>query len=1041
MTSRVNRKRAGSVLRTAFLGGVSTLAICAIAAPSFAQDAAPAAAPADDSTVVVVTGIRGSLQRSMNIKRNATGVVDAISAEDIGKYPDTNLAESVQRIPGVSIDRVNGQGATVTVRGFGPGFNLVTLNGRTMPTASIPLIGTGNGFATGGSRNFDFSGIASDGVSGFEVYKTGKANVASGGIGATLNIKTLRPIGKVGQTGSLSVKALHGDNMVDGKDWTPEISGAYTWTNDSDTFGVSLFGQYSEKDVATRQATQNAWNLDTYDQFYSPSSGRLRYSAPDGNGNRTLLTQITNAPPAGSLIAYPNDSRYALSQTHDERANLEATVQFRPSEDWLFTVDALYIEDQARENRAEQTNWFNRPFDQITFEKGASGIYNALYLQENENGVKDEGFEQQLYALKSTLKSFGANAVWNINDKASLTLDAHSSKGEVTPNNPDGTSAVLISLGAPVIASHSVDFRGDIPVQQFVINDALRGNNNGKLDAGDLGSQVGRTVTSSQTHQIDEFKADFSYDFNGDSRFDAGVDLIKSKMEATTGNTYQALGDWGISHPGDVEQYAPGLITTYDLGALFKDFTPGNTAVAFRGNALDIYSALAKGYNTSIPNTSLTANSIQEDIKALYGQFSMKGDFLGRPANVVAGLRYEKTDVKASALQSIPTGIKWTADNDFTTVFGTGVATVSGKSNYDNWLPSLDISWNVKDDLIARASFSKTIARPAFSNMYATTSVGTPPRPTINGTNPTASSGNPGLLPLESSNIDFSVEWYYGKASYVSLGFYNKDVANFVGTGVVETNQFGLRDPSSGAAGSRSGTAKDLLGTLGQSTTDVNMFTMTALLIKHNGDTAAASAEYQANQDGSGNLNQAFVDSTLAAYDITGDANDPLFTFDTSIPVNNKTANLHGIEFAFQHFFGDTGFGVAGSLTTVSGDIGFDDSAAPGTQQFPLLGLSNTYNVTAIYDKGPLSGRISYNWRDSYITASNVGSQRDPQYFEPFGVVDAAVNYQLTPSVLLTLEGLNLTKEHIRQYGRDKTNLYFAQELDTRYQLGVRYKF
>ncbi|ESQ90197.1 hypothetical protein ABAC460_10630 [Asticcacaulis sp. AC460] len=351
-------------LRKAILGTASILALSAGSA--IAQDTP---APAAEDNVVVVVGVRGSLQRSMNIKKNATGVVDAISAEDIGKYPDTNLAESVQRIPGVSIDRVNGAGSKVTVRGFGPGFNLVTLNNRVMPTASIDLIGTGVTNAMGGSRSFDFSNIAADSVSGFEVYKTGKAHVASGGIGATLNIKTLRPISKAGATGVLSVKALHGDGMVDGDELTPEVTGAYSWTNDAKSFGIALFGQYSERDVASRQATQNSWNLDTRAQFFDPNSGRLRYAAD----KTTLLTQITNAPPAGSLVAYPNDSRYALSQTHNERTNIGATVQFRPTENWLFTADAMYVENEGTEQRAEQTNWFNRPFDKIIFEKGESG--------------------------------------------------------------------------------------------------------------------------------------------------------------------------------------------------------------------------------------------------------------------------------------------------------------------------------------------------------------------------------------------------------------------------------------------------------------------------------------------------------------------------------------------------------------------------------------------------------------------------------------------------------------------------------------------
>src|SRR5262245_5123781 len=159
--------------------------------PAFAQDQ-----QADQLEEVVVTGLRGSLTASMDTKRNATGVVDAISAEDIGKFPDTNLAESLQRITGVSIDRVNGEGSAITVRGFGPGFNLVTLNGRQLPAAHVGTV-TGNPTSVGAqgtTRSFDFSTLASEGVSGLEVYKTGNAAVPSGGIGATLNIKTIRPL-------------------------------------------------------------------------------------------------------------------------------------------------------------------------------------------------------------------------------------------------------------------------------------------------------------------------------------------------------------------------------------------------------------------------------------------------------------------------------------------------------------------------------------------------------------------------------------------------------------------------------------------------------------------------------------------------------------------------------------------------------------------------------------------------------------------------------------------------------------------------------
>jgi TonB-dependent receptor len=172
----------------AFLGIVGGAMLLGTA-PAFAQEPA-----GEELEEVVVTGLRGSLINSMNLKRDAIGVVDAISAEDIGKFPDTNLAESLQHITGVSIDRVAGEGSRVTARGFGPGFNMVTLNGRQMPTADVVVVGSGGDgeYGTFTSRSFDFSNLASEGVTGLEVYKTGRASQPSGGIGATINVKTLR---------------------------------------------------------------------------------------------------------------------------------------------------------------------------------------------------------------------------------------------------------------------------------------------------------------------------------------------------------------------------------------------------------------------------------------------------------------------------------------------------------------------------------------------------------------------------------------------------------------------------------------------------------------------------------------------------------------------------------------------------------------------------------------------------------------------------------------------------------------------------------
>jgi TonB-dependent receptor len=1018
------------------MGGASTLVLGALVASgaAYAQQTAPPAPQAAEggSDIIVVTGIRASLERAMDIKREADGVVDAISAEDIGKFPDTNLAESLQRVPGVSINRVNGEGSEVTVRGFGGGFNLVTLNGRTMPTANVSVVGSDqNGEDTAAtSRSFDFSNLASEGVSGLQVYKTGRASVPSGGLGATINISTYRPLGDPGLHGTVGIKANHDTSVDRGEEVTPEVSGLVSWTDAQEIFGVSLFGSYQERDSGYRAGTSNFWNIERGSQFLNPANGRV-----------TTTTQITNPPGPNQLVSFASDSRYHSADVHRERLNGQLTLQFRPTESLLLTGDVTYATNKVEEERMDQTNWFNRPFNQVIFD-GNPVISSAVFMQENIAGVKDLGFEQQFRAVEDTLESYGFNAEWAATDRLAFTLDAHSSLARSVPDAPLGASSIRVGMGAPVVASHSVDWRSGFPDQQYVMNDALRGNGNGRLDVGDLGSQVGRLTSSSQKQRLDEIRLDGKWDFDT-SQFDFGVDYRNSRMTQSKIDTMQTLGDWGIGDPGDVEQFAPGVVEAFCLKCLFRDYTPGDAEIAFRGNAADLYRGLSAGYAGNPVNVSgRQFNVVEEDIIALYAQFGMDAEFLGRPAHLLAGVRYEETEVDVLALVSAPAAIVWQADNDFNPVVSGQTQTVTGEGSYSNVLPSLDFSVDIRDDLVGRASFSRTLARPDFVNLFLTDTVGSnsPQRPTVFGGIAQASSGNPDLLPLVSDNLDFSLEWYYGDANYVSVGAYEKRVTNFIGTGQTTRNLFGLRDPSSGAPGTRSAQAlAALAGIPGAGPTDVNLFTMTALI--DNFGLAGATQRYLANST-NGVLNQAYVDQILQQFDVVGNASDPLFNFEVTQPINNRDARIYGIEIAAQHFFGDTGFGVAASLTTVDGDVEIDVGADPSVDQFALVGLSDTYNVTAIYEKYGVSARLTYNWRDKYLAQTNRGQgARNPVFYEPFGQLDLNVSYELTDNILLTFEGINLLEEGVRTYGRDESNLFFAQELDARYLVGARYKF
>lgn len=1056
--------RSASMIAIALSGGIPATALAqaqsgpqpgdAPAAPSPTTDAdqngapAPVAQESDAAGSgpqdIVVTGIRASLERSINIKRNSFGVVDAISAEDIGKFPDTNLAESLQRITGVSIDRVNNEGAQVTVRGFGPSFNLVTLNGRTLASSYAQTVG-GDQSADGTrgvTRSFDFSNLASEGVRTLEVYKTGRAAVPSGGIGATINVITRRPLDgtKPGLSGSIGAKLNWDTSTSDcldcGSPVNPQFNGFVNWSNPEQTFGVALFGSYQERNFSTVSATSNDWNIRTLSDFLDP-----------GNGFVNAQTKINNLPgDPNTLVSVPNDSRYHFAEDRYQRINGQAVMQFKPTDTLTLTADALYAQTKEREQRSDESNWFNRPFNVVTFDNGGA-VATTTFLQENIAGVKDGDYEQQYRAQKNTLEDYGLNAKWEVADNFTLSFDGHIGYSSVRPDAPNGTSSTLVGIAANVISAHSVDYSGSIPVQDITVNDAIAGNGNGVIDVGDLGSQVGRTYTTAQSQKVKEGRIDGDWDLGGGSKFDFGGLYRTSTTRQTLLSTQQTLGDWGVTHPGDVEQLAPGVVEQFCLLCKFHAYDPkatGQNLIAFRGDPIALYSALSNYYAQAGNAVGVTANennAVKEEIWAGYGQVMWEGEIAGHKANLVAGVRYEHTDVHANSLQAQPTAIVWNSDNDFTVQVSSTQSPITAFGSYDNILPAMDFSFQFKPNMIGRLSFSRTIARPDYNYLFAATSVAVPPRPTAIGGVATASAGNPNLKPLMSDNIDLSFEYYYKRDSFISIGFFDKRVHNFIGTGQHTDTLFGLRDPSSGAAGTLSGQARTALQGLSADISDVNLFTMSAL-IQQTGSVANGTQQFQQHYNTQTRaLDQAFINSVLASVDITAGPNDPLFQFSVSQPINNRDAEIYGFEIAGQHFFGDTGIGVAASFTYVKGDVAFDNGADPNTDQFALTGLSNTANATLIYDKHGISARLAYNWRDKFLSQLNRDSYRNPAYTKPYGQLDLNISYDITPRIALSLEGINLTNSTLRTYGRDETNLWFAQEFQRRFLFGARYRF
>ncbi len=954
-----------------------------------------------DIEVIQVSGIRSSVQESMGIKRDSAGVVDAISAEDIGKFPDTNLAESLQRITGISISRNNGEGSQVTARGFGPDFNMVTLNGRTMPGSALP-----GGGGAANSRAFDFSDLASESVRAVEVYKTGRASIATGGIGATVNIRTARPFqaSDNGITASVGAKALHDTTNRVGDDVTPEVSGFINYLNDDNTFGVTFTGSFQQRDSAAQGAFVNEWRVNPFD-------GTVPQSPDPANPDSGDPIVLNNAPAMGQLFAIPSDLRYYMADRERERTNAQLTFQFAPSEKMTATLDYTYSKQDLYEARAEQSIWMDdRYFTELTFDDETVKTPVLITQERRDLLPRDLGLALQELNQVNENKSIGLNLEYFVNDELTLVFDLHNSTAEGRPDAPYGTWTNL-GLGANVVKGQGVDFRGDFPIMFVDFDDEARDNlnGNGVLDQDDVGTSILDMNFSSQDTEITQARLDGSYVMDTGS-INFGIESRSMESTSLQSLTRHTMG--------------AGSLTPLDLASEFSDFnTEGMFSQGFTGSVAQIgaFAAQEYGFDFLANNPFATNRTIEEDITAVYFELDLSGELNGMEYNLLAGVRYENTDVTSIANISLPSGIAWEGNNDFNVRFGSDMEDVEVESSYDHVLPALDFDIEVVENMIARFSYSKTIARPTYNNLSAAATVSPQSGPTIltDSITATASSGNPSLIPLESDNLDLSFEYYFDETSYVSVGFYDKRVKNFIGNEQVEENIFGLRDVTNGP---RAEAARAELEARGIPINDTSLFNMVAAM--ENGIEYDSLTDEQFEQQ----------------FDVLPNSEDPLITFINSKPVNNKAANIYGFELAAQHFFGDSGFGVLANYTTVQGDIGFDNDANPSITQFALVGLSDTANLILMYEKDALQARIAYNWRDKFLDTTSQYIN-EPGYTEDYSQIDFNVSYDITEDLTVSFEGINITDENIRRHGRTSAMLWKLDELGARYALGVRYKF
>lgn len=1028
-----------------------SLILGSVTLPAIAQDAALT----DDTEVILVKGIRGSMVKSMDIKRESVGIVDAITAEDIGKFPDSNLAESLQRVTGVSIDRRNGEGFQVTVRGFGPEFNQVTLNGRTMPAAQVNEAGGLNS-----SRSFDMSNIASEGVSGATIYKSGKANIASGGIGATVDLQTRKPFQNDGFSASIGAKALHDTTNRVGSDITPELSGFASWSDDM--FGASISASHQRRDNGRTGAFTNGWN--DYSGAYTGAD-----FIPNGTTDDVV---ITNAPTIGTQTNFTPGLRYNHFDFERERQNAQVTLQFRPNDNMELTLDYTYAKQDIRSNRNELSLWFGGgafPTSAVEFD-GNTEVATPLYwLTENSPNYdpRDVNFGVQGGHVENKLDSLGLNFEWQVSDDLTVVFDAHNSTAKAGPGGDGPGNFYNVGIGGQGTSVQGIDNSGDLPLLVGVWDeyDGITGNVPGQIDKGDLSSTVRQIWYDRTESDMTQMRLDLNYNLTDEASIDFGIE--SRDMEYTNRSSFDQTvleGNWGASNPGDIPE---NMVDVLNFASLFdgysSEMSPGARSFfesAYGGEAggefvtfgptsfIGDANALGQLLSSNIgldwaPNPVDSINRlIEEKITSLYTQFNYSGETGDMSFDLIAGVRYEKTDVASTAQVAQPE-ILWQGDNDFLVQGGdaSNAPLVYKEADYDHVLPSVSLSLGITEDVVAKMSWSKTIARADYSVLqHGVSGIGGPiGGPTIlGGSNGTATNGNVGLMPIESNNLDFSVEWYYGEASYLSVGFFDKRVPNFIGTEEVETIADTTRDPSNGP---RAQAAIAELEARGLEVNQQNLFRMVASL-----DNGAGGCVANPNVD----INLCGADFDSAPYegangwengvDIVALSSDPLSVLDASTPVNANDAHIYGWELAAQHFFGDTGFGIQANLTLVNGSVSYDVADTSGTAQFALTGLSDSANLVFIYENNDLQARITYNWRDEFLNSANVGGN-EPEFTEAYQQVDFSIGYNITEDWSVSLEGINIFEEDIRRFGRSKSQFRSLEIYGARYALSTRYTF
>ena len=760
---------------------IASAIITALASTTILTTSALAQEKETEIEVIQVRGYKSSIAKAISLKQNSDSVQDSIVAEDIGKFPDQNVAESLQRITGVSISRNNGEGSKITVRGFGPKFNVVKVNNRTLAT-------------TDGGRDFDFQVISSELISGADVIKTPTSDLTAGSIGAYVNINTAKPFDN---TGFHAVGSINGTYNDLSEEFDPQLSGIVSNTFNNDSFGV-LFG-LSVKETNNRidKYRTNRW----HELYVLPEryTGAVRDESGNVIGNADGM--LGNADDKDIGFRRPGRAPFEIHDENRKRTGANLVLQWAPNDNIISTFDILYTKLE-RESLSLG----------IQIPTQATQYSNAV-VNSNETLVSatitDNNIDllHRVVGQESDTISYGFNTAYNLNN-LTIEFDASYSVADSTPE---------LSEYVPMFTLQDRDDLGDREIDlDYGAGDVLNASSN--ISVTDIDNIRGHWNGPSHNEiedEVMELKLDATYEF--DHNLVDSVQVGLAYLDRTNSNdVYNVGGGGGYCSPCGGELNAKfnnpeqifGLskYTNYlsnESGVFPRQWFVIKDTNAYIAGVQEMgernwYQDAAGVWQTddgTLGNPIITPGTMwneqaldkaasyrnEETTFSAYGRINLYGDFGEVKWSGNAGLRYISIENTAHGFGQEVTGISLNPNSNDTElrldVNRTEAKNLNVSNDEQYFLPSVNLNLDIGNGFYVRTAAAQTISRPAISDTGVNQSI------VVDNTGQVTRTGsNPLLKPYKVNQFDLSLEYYQENGNAYSVAYFYKDITDFIST-------------------------------------------------------------------------------------------------------------------------------------------------------------------------------------------------------------------------------------------------------------------